>query len=301
MNVTILGCHSATPRSNYHTTSQIIEQKNNMFLVDCGEGTQVRLREEKIKFSRIKNIFISHLHGDHFYGLIGLINSFKLLGRSLDLNIFGPKGIKEIITLQLKLSGSWTNYKLFFHELNNTKSELVYENSTIKVETIPLKHRIYTNGFLFKEKIGLRRINIDTVKKYNIPDCDLSNLRNGKDYSDINGFIIKNDVLTLSPKKPLSYAFCSDTAFYPSIIDQITNVDLLYHESTFLNTHKKLAIKTLHSTAEQAGKIASLAKVNKLMLGHFSTRYKDKNQFLEQAKKEFDNVVLAIQGNKYVI
>jgi len=301
MNVTILGCHSATPRSNYHTTSQIIEQKNNMFLVDCGEGTQVRLREEKIKFSRIKNIFISHLHGDHFYGLIGLINSFKLLGRSLDLNIFGPKGIKEIITLQLKLSGSWTNYKLFFHELNNTKSEIVYENSTIKVETIPLKHRIYTNGFLFKEKTGLRRINIDNVKKYNIPDCDLSNLRNGKDFSDINGFIIKNDVLTLSPKKPLTYAFCSDTAYYPSIIDQIKNVDLLYHESTFLNTHKKLAIKTLHSTAEQAGKIASLAKVSKLMLGHFSTRYKDKNQFLEQAKKEFDNVVLAIQGKKYDI
>ena len=175
MNITILGCHSATPRSNYHTTSQLIELKNHLFLVDCGEGTQVRLREEKVKFSRIKNIFISHLHGDHFYGLIGLINTFKLLGRTVDLNIYGPKGIKEIIMLQIKLSNSWTNFKLFFNELNSSKPELIYQDSIVEVTTIPLNHRVYTNGFLFKEKEGLRKIDFDKVKEFNIPSCDYEN------------------------------------------------------------------------------------------------------------------------------
>ena len=261
MKITILGCHSATPRSSFHTTSQLIELKNNLFLLDCGEGTQVRLREEKINFSRIKNILISHLHGDHFYGLIGLINTFKLLGRKGDLNIYGPKGIKEIITLQLKLSNSWTNFKLFFHVLKSEESELIFEDSSVQIETIPLKHRVYTNGFLFREK--------------------------------------KNPYLKLNSKKPVSYAFCSDTSYYPQIIKQIKNVDLLYHESTFLNVHKDLAQKTLHSTAEQAAKIASLAGVYKLLLGHFSTRYKNKNIFLDQAKTQFENVALAVQGETY--
>jgi len=300
MNIKILGCHSATPRSNSHTTSQLIELKNHLFLIDCGEGTQVRLREEKIKFSRIKNIFISHLHGDHFYGLIGLINTFKLLGRSVDLNIFGPKGIREVIMLQIKLSNSWTNFKLFFHELNNSNSEIIYEDSVVTVSTIPLKHRVYTNGFLFQEKEGLRKINIDKVNKLNIPTCEYENLKNGKDI--INDDIkIKNIDLTFPPDKPLSYAFCSDTAFYPQIVKQIKNVDLLYHESTFLNEHKKLASKTLHSTAEQAAEIASLANVGKLLLGHFSTRYKNKLLFIEEANTQFENVDLAKEGETYIL
>ena len=299
MNITILGCHSATPRSNYHTTSQLIELKNNLFLVDCGEGTQVRLREEKVKFSRIKNIFISHLHGDHFYGLIGLINTFKLLGRTVDLNIYGPKGIKEIIMLQIKLSNSWTNFKLFFNELSSFKSELIYQDSIVEVTTIPLNHRVYTNGFLFKKKEGLRKIDFDKVKKFNIPTCDFENLKNGKDFIDVNNKKIKNSNLTFMPDKSFSYAFCSDTAFYPKILNQIKNVDLLYHESTFLNEHKELASKTLHSTAEQAAKIASLANVGKLILGHFSTRYKDKQIFIQEAKIQFENVVLAEQGQTY--
>ena len=299
MNVKILGCHAATPRSNSHTTSQIVELKNHMFLIDCGEGTQIKLREEKIKFSRIKNIFISHLHGDHFYGLIGLISTFKLLGRSVDLNIYGTKGIKEVITLQLKLSKSWTDYKIFFHELNNSKSELIFEDSIVKVTTIPLNHRVYTNGFLFHEKVGLRKINSKTVKKHNVPTCDYENLKNGKDFVNDKNQIIKNIHLTLLQDKPSSYAFCSDTAFHPEIISQIKNVDLLYHESTFLNQHKDLASKTLHSTAEQAGKIASLANVGRLVLGHFSTRYRDKSFFLEEAKIHFDNVILAKEGETF--
>ncbi|MDG2371212.1 MAG: ribonuclease Z [Flavobacteriaceae bacterium] len=299
MNITILGCHSATPRSNFHTTSQLIELKNHMFLIDCGEGTQIRLREEKIKFSRIKNIFISHLHGDHFYGLIGLINTFKLLGRSVDLNIYGPIGIKEVIKLQLKLSNSWTDFRLYFHELNNSKAELVYEDSIVKVKTIPLIHRVYTNGFLFQEKAGLRKIETEKVKLYNVPICDYENLKNGKDFINEKGQTIKNSDLTLPPKKPFSYAFCSDTVFNPQMVNQIKNVDLLYHESTFLNEHKDLATKTLHSTAEQAGKIASLSNVGKLMLGHFSTRYRDKKMFIQEANKQFDNVFLAKEGETY--
>jgi len=270
-----------------------------MFLIDCGEGTQVRLREEKIKFSRIKNIFISHLHGDHFYGLIGLINTFKLLGRSVDLNIYGPRGIKEVINLQLKLSNSWTNFKLFFHELNNSKPELVFEDSIVKVNTIPLNHRVYTNGFFFQEKVGLRKIKTEKVKHYNVPICDYENLKKGKDFINEKGHTIKNIDLTLPPKKPFSYAFCSDTVFNPRMVSQIKNVDLLYHESTFLNEHKDLASKTLHSTAEQAGKIASLSNAGKLMLGHFSTRYRDEKMFIEEAKKQFDNVFLAKEGETY--
>ena len=161
MKLNILGCHSATPLENTHTTSQVLDVKDHLFLIDCGEGTQIQLRHRKIKFSRIKHIFISHLHGDHFYGLVGLISTFRLLGRTADLHIYGPKGIQEIITLQLKLANSWTNYDLFFHEINNDESELIFEDDFLTVQTIPLHHRVYTNGFLFEEKPNLRRINKD--------------------------------------------------------------------------------------------------------------------------------------------
>ena len=166
MKLKILGCHSATPLENAHTTSQVLEVKEHLFLIDCGEGTQIQLRNQKIKFSRIKHIFISHLHGDHFYGLVGLISTFRLLGRKADLHIYGPKGIKEIITLQLKLANSWTNYNLLFHELEKNESELILEDDFLRVLTIPLYHRIYTNGFLFEEKLGLRRLDNDKIKQY---------------------------------------------------------------------------------------------------------------------------------------
>ena len=299
MNIKILGCHSATPRGNFHTTSQLVELKNHLFLIDCGENTQVRLREEKVKFSRIKNIFISHLHGDHFYGLIGLINTFNLLGRSIDLNIYGPIGIKDIIMLQIKLSNSWTKYKLFFYELDNSQPELIYEDSLVKVNTIPLNHRVYTNGFLFEQKQGLRKINTETVNKFNVPEYEYQNLKKGKDFINEQKIKIKNIDLTLDPDKPIRYAFCSDTSYYPKIANQIKNIDLLYHESTFLNEHKDLALKTLHSTAEQAAKIAALAKVGKLLLGHFSTRYKDKSSFLNEARLQFKNTYLAEEGETY--
>ena len=300
MKLTILGCNSGVPRENSQTTSQIIEIGNSLFLIDCGEGTQNQIRKQKVKFSRIKQVFISHLHGDHFFGLIGLISSFRLLGRTTNLDIYGPKGIKEIITLQLKYSQSWTNYQITFHELSSLESELIYENDFIRVFTIPLKHRIYTNGFLFKEKKGLRKINIDMVNKYNISTSDFENLKKGKDLILDDGNIINNELITFPPSKPMSYAFCSDTSYHEDLVNIITGVDVLYHESTFLNVHQELAKLTKHSTASDAAKIAKKSKIKNLILGHFSARYRDKKDFLNESKVHFENVELAEDGKIFI-
>ena len=299
MELTILGCHSASPRKNFHTSSQLLKFKNNFFLIDCGEGTQMRLRREKISFTRIKHIFISHLHGDHFYGLIGLINTFKLLGRNIDLNIYGPKGIKEVILIQIKLSKSNTNFNLIFYELEKKDPEVIFEDDLVKITTIPLRHRIYTNGFLFEDKLKIKKINYEKANLYKIPKTFYDKLKEGIDYRDVKGNVVKNTILTSDSIRPFSYAYCSDTSFFPKIVDQIKNIDILYHESTFLNKDEDLASKTQHSTAQQAGKIGSLANVNQLILGHFSTRYNGKSRFIIEAQKEFKNVILAEQGKKY--
>lgn len=301
MKLNILGCHSATPLENAHTTSQVLEVKDHIFLIDCGEGTQIQLRNQKIKFSRIKHIFISHLHGDHFYGLVGLVSTFRLLGRTADLHIYGPKGIKEVITLQLKLANSWTNYNLFFHELEQEESVLIFEDDSLRVHTIPLDHRVYTNGFLFEEKPGLRRLDKEKIKNYDIPHYDFQQLKLGKDLVLEDGTVVQNDRVTLNPKPIKRYAFCSDTAYNESIVPLVEGVDLLYHEATFLDAHENLAEKTKHSTATQAAKIAQLAKVKRLVLGHFSSRYRDKNGFLTEAAPFFDEVELAADGKIFDI
>ncbi len=244
MNLTILGCYAATPRTFTNPTSQVLEIRNRLFLIDCAEGTQTQLRKNKIRFSKINHIFISHLHGDHFYGLIGLVSTFMLLNRTQDLHIYGPKGIKEIILLQLKLSNSYTNYSLFFHELQSTESEVVFEDKKVIVKTIPLKHRVYTNGYLFQEKTGERKLNVDAVQHFEIESCYYQNIKNGKDITLDDGRVIENEKLTFDPIPPKSYAFCSDTVYNESIIDIIKNVDVLYHESTFLDSEDILAAKT---------------------------------------------------------
>jgi ribonuclease Z len=302
LKLTILGCHSATPRSNAHPSSQFLEINNRFFLIDCGEGTQSQIRKYKIKFSRIKHIFISHLHGDHFYGLIGLISTFSSLNRETELHIYAPKGAKEIIDLQLKLSKSWIQYPLYFHELTSKNSEIIFEDNKVIVYTIPLKHRIYTNGFLFQEKFGERKLNITEVGKHKeIEICDYQNLKNGKDFLKNNGEIISNKSLTVDPPPILSYAYCSDTAYFEDIIPIIKNVDLLYHESTFLEKHIDLAKTTKHATARQAATIAKKAKVKKLILGHFSSRYKDENLFLKEVKPIFENTELSFEGKEIEI
>lgn len=296
MKVTILGCYAATPRTITNPTSQVLEIRNNMFLIDCAEGTQVQLRKNKIKFSKINHIFISHLHGDHVYGLIGLVSTFMLLKRVNDLHIYGPKGIKEIITLQLRLSNSWTTYGLFFHELEAATSEIIYEDEKVVVTTIPLKHRIYTNGFLFQEKEGDRKLNLDAVQNYEIETCYYQKIKNGKDITLEDGRVIANEMLTFDPIAPKSYAFCSDTIFDETIVPQITNVDVLYHESTFLQSEDALATQTMHSTAKQAATIAHKANAKHLILGHYSTRYESIERFKVEAETIFSEVLLANDG-----
>ena len=296
MNLTVLGCYAATPRTLTNPTSQVLEMQNRLFLIDCGEGTQVQLRKNKIKFSKINQIFISHLHGDHCYGLIGLVSTFMSLARVNDLHIYGPKGIKQIINLQLRLSNSWTSYKLIFHELTSTESEVIFEDEKVIVKTIPLKHRVYTNGFLFQEKAGERKLDINAVQEYEIETCYFQNIKNGKDITLDDGRIIANDKLSFDALPPKSYAFCSDTIYDESIVPLIKDVDVLYHESTFLDSEEHLSGKTMHCTAKQAAKIALKANVGQLVLGHFSTRYPSIELFREEAQTIFQNVLLADDG-----
>ena len=299
MKLTILGCHSATPRTNTKPTSQVLEIKNHLFLIDCGEGTQVELRRNKIKFARIKHIFISHLHGDHYFGLVGLISTFRLLTREAELHIYCPKGLKEVITLQMKLGDSWTNYPLIFHELNSKTSELIFEDEKVEVYTIPLDHRIYTNGFLFKEKEGNRKLDMNAILNNNIDVSYYRKLQQGYDVKNNEGILIKNESVTKRGVKPKSYAFCSDTVYNESIVSIINGSDVLYHESTFLEKNKKLAVPTKHSTAKQAAEIAKKANVGTLILGHYSTRYNDLEVFRTEAQTIFEKVELAEDGKTF--
>ena len=296
MKLSILGCYAATPRTISNPTAQVLEVKNHLFLIDCGEGTQVQLRKNKIKFSKINHIFISHLHGDHFYGLVGLISTFMLLNRENDLHVYGPKGIKEIILLQLRASGSFTGYNLYFHVLESKESEVIFEDEKVVVRTIPLKHRVYTNGFLFQEKNIKRKLNLEAIEHYNIDTCYFQKIVYGGDMKLDDGRIIPNVELTFNPEPEKSYAFCSDTVYNENIIPIIKDVDALYHETTFLETEEHLAEKTMHTTAKQAAKIAKLANAKTLIMGHYSTRYGSLEPFKAEAETIFTNVILADDG-----
>ncbi|NDI99251.1 ribonuclease Z [Flavobacterium sp. LaA7.5] len=299
MNLTILGCYAATPRSLTNPTAQVLEMKNRMFLIDCGEGTQVQLRKNKLRFSKINHIFISHLHGDHFYGLIGLVSTFALLNRQNDLHVHGPKGIKEVTLLQLKLSNSYTGYNLYFHELESKESQVVFEDDKVVVTTIPLIHRVYTNGYLFTEKPDDRKLNIEAVQKYKIETCYYQKIKSGSDIKLDDGRTIPNKELTFDPPAPKSYAFCSDTVYSETIVPIINNVDVLYHESTFLESEAHLCERTMHATAKQAAAIAKQANAGKLILGHFSTRYGNIELFKEEAVTVFENTELADDGKVF--
>lgn len=300
MEVTILGCHSATPREKGRPTAQVLDIRGHMMLIDCGEATQIALRQAGVKFSRIKHIFISHLHGDHFFGLFGLVSTFQLLGREAELHIYGPKGIAQAVNLLMSLGKSHMSFPIHFHELTSKSQELLFEDDKITVKTIPLKHRVYTNGFLFQEKSFERKINLEAVQRYNIDVCYYQNLKSGKDLILDDGTILPNKDLTLDPLLPQSYAFCSDTMYLPQIVPLIEGTRVLYHESTFLNKHQDLAEKTMHTTAFQAAQIAKSASVQTLILGHYSSRYSDKQQFYQEAKTVFPNTILAEDGKRFV-
>jgi len=295
-HVHILGCYAAAPGTFKNPTAQVLDIRNHLFLIDCGEGTQVALRQNKIKFSRIKHIFISHLHGDHFFGLIGVISTFSLLKRTAPLTIYGPKGIKEICLLQLKLSQAWTSYPLHFKELTAKTPKTIYEDDKVTVTTIPLKHRIYANGYLFREKEGDRKLNIKEALRLDIDKVYFNKIKQGGDAEAKDGTLIPNAQLTFDPEPAKSYAYCSDTIYHADIIPQITGVTALYHEATFLESHKHLTKVTGHSTASEAARIAKEAGVQHLILGHYSTRYPDIQAFKEEAETVFPKVLLADDG-----
>jgi len=263
------------------------------FLIDCGEGTQVQLRKAKVRFSKINHIFISHLHGDHCFGLPGLIASFRLLGRENPLHIYGPKGIKKMLETIFQITETHRGFEVVYHELDKEYSEKIYEDKRVEVYTIPLDHRIYCNGYLFREKPKERHLNMAGISKYpEIETCDYHNLKSGKDFILKDGFVLKNSSLTTDPTPSVSYAFCSDTRMKEDIVRVIENVDVLYHESTFLHNLKEMADYTGHTTALEAAQIAKKANVGKLILGHFSNRYDDLSVFTEEARQIFPNTFL---------
>lgn len=301
-SVLILGSASASPTLKRNPTAQLLNINEQYYLIDCGEGTQLRLREHKIKFQRLNHIFISHLHGDHYLGLIGLLQTMHLLGRTVDLNLYGPPQLKEIIDIHLKYSNSTLRYSLIFHPTHTEKTEVIFENDQIKVSTLILNHRIPCTGFLFKEKDKPRKINPKAIAKHCIPKHAINGLKKGEDYIVFDTKkIIKNEVLTLKPAKSRSYAFCSDTKYCESIIPQITNIDLLYHEATFMQSEEKRAKETYHSTAQQAAQVALKANVKLLIIGHFSNRYLKLEDLLAEAKTIFERTALALENSVFEI
>ncbi|MDR2206700.1 MAG: ribonuclease Z [Flavobacteriaceae bacterium] len=291
--LTILGFNSAIPTINSSPTAQLLEMEDRCFLIDCGEGTQVQLRKAKARFSRINHVFISHLHGDHCFGLPGLISSFRLLGRETPLHLYAPKGIKKMLETIFETAEMQHGFEIEYHELESRKSEKIYEDKKVEVFTIPLDHRIYCNGYLFREKPKNRHLNMEEISKYSeIEICDYQNLKAGNDFILKDGYILKNEILTTDPTPSVSYAFCSDTRFKEDIIPIIKNADVLYHESTFLQDLEETAIRTGHSTAFEAALIAQKAEVGKLILGHFSNRYSDLTLFTDEARQIFPNTFL---------
>jgi len=293
--IQILGSNSAIPNFNGFTTSQVITVHNEPYLIDCGEGTQIQMRRFAVKYSKINNIFISHLHGDHFFGLFGLLSTYKLNNRNKSLNIFADKKLEQMLTSELSpIDISELGFDVNFVNLPDSQ-QVVFENKHLTVKTINLKHRIVTRGFLFEEKSRELNINKDAIVKYNLTIEQILFIKAGKDIL-IDEKIIPNKNLTVKPFKPRSFAFCSDTAYHEPIIDVIKNVDLLYHESTYCDDNIEKAQKVQHSTAIQAAKIAKHAQVEKLLIGHFSTSILNKKECLIQAKSIFEETILAKDG-----
>ncbi len=297
----ILGSSAATPTVNRNPTSQLLNISERYFLIDCGEGTQMQMRKYKTRFQNINHVFISHLHGDHFYGLPGFLASMHLLGRKNELTIYGPKELEEIISMVHKHSDTYLNYPIKFIHTQNTTKQLLFEDDKVEVYSFPLKHRIATTGFLFKEKPLPRNIDKYKLEKMNVSFAEIHKLKLGLDAIDNNGNTIKNSDLTLDPPNTRSFAFCSDTKFFEELANDIKDVDLLYHESTFLEDKKDRAKQTFHSTAKQAAEIAVLSNAKKLVLGHFSARYGNLDEFLIEAKGIFSNTELAIEGSLFSV
>ncbi len=299
--ITILGSNSAIPAYGRHHTAQYVRINNQRFLVDCGEATQNQITHYKLSALKLNAIFISHLHGDHYLGLVGLLSSMHLQGRTKPLNLFAPRGLRDIITTNFKFSETVLKYKLNFIPTDAKSEVIIYEDKHVEITTIPLEHRIDCTGFLFKEKPHPIRFNKKNIPP-NLSLANIASLKKGADiYSDGGKLLYKNTDLTLPPYKQRSYAYCSDTIYIPELKKQLQGIDLLYHEATFLDEDKLRASNTYHSTAGQAAMLAKNSNVKKLVLGHFSARYKDLSPFQEEAKKVFNESYLAIEGTTFEI
>jgi ribonuclease Z len=299
--VTVLGCGSATPSLLRNPSAQLLNAAGHFFLIDCGEGTQIQLRRNNIKIQRISHVFISHLHGDHYLGLLGLMQTMHLLGRKTKLTLVCPPELKEIIDLQNKHSQTTMVYELEYIFTNPKQTEKVWEDDKIEITTFPLRHRINCTGFLFKEKPHLKNIDKEKLKEFKVAVSEINKLRLGLDAIDDKGNAVANTTVTLPAQPQRSYAYCSDTNYFEDIIEHVKEVNLLYHEATFLNAELERAKKTFHSTSEQAATIASKANVKQLLLGHFSARYGSMDGFIEEAQPFFANTLIAEEGTTYKI
>jgi ribonuclease Z len=299
--LTILGSSSALPTSVRNLTAHVLNVDERFFLIDCGEGTQLQLRKYKAKFGKLNHIFISHLHGDHVFGLPGLISTLNLLGRETDLHIFSPPNLEKILNPLLNTFIAKNTFRIIYHPLDTKNYQLIFEDNKITVHSIPLVHRIETCGFVFREKPHLRNIKKEYIDYYKIPLREILNIKKGEDFITEDGLLIPNNILTTEPPSLKSYAFCSDTAYSENILPYIANIELLYHEATYSDEDIARAHDTKHSTASEAAQIALKANVKKLIIGHFSARYKDVTPLLEQAQKIFPNSLAAEDGMEIII
>jgi ribonuclease Z len=300
-HVTILGSGSAIPTLTRFTTSQVVNLNERLFLVDCGEAAQIQMKRFGIKVGRINHIFISHLHGDHIFGLPGLISSMTMSNKKGELNIYAHSELQNILLNLMKFMNDFVDFRVIFHHLNMQRHTLIFEDEKISVESFPLKHRIPCCGFIFREQPQGIHLRTDKIQELNIPIRDRLGIKKGGDYILSDGSVVSNQELTLPSVKPRSYAFCSDTLIRDKIIPYIEGVDLLYHEATFGESQKELAVKTYHSTARQAARLALKANVGKLIIGHFSARYKDINELVDEAREVFPNTYPTNDGEKFEI
>ncbi|MBQ8628937.1 MAG: ribonuclease Z [Prevotella sp.] len=291
--VIVLGCGSALPTLRHGASSQVVEVRNKAFMIDCGEGTQVQLRKARVHFNKISTVFISHLHGDHCFGLIGMISSFGMLGRTAPLHIYAHSQLGPLLDMQLDMFCQKLEYDVIFHPIETSESKIIYEDSGVEVSTIPLDHRVDCCGFLIKEKPTLPHLRRDMMDFYGIPLCYRNNIKAGADWTDSEGNVIPNSRLTQPADAPRSYAYCSDTRYMPGLWKKLKGVDALYHEATYCDDNDKLAAKYHHSTASEAAMTARDAGVGKLIIGHYSARYQDESVFLKEAREVFPDTYLA--------
>ncbi|MBR4269233.1 MAG: ribonuclease Z [Prevotella sp.] len=294
--VHILGCGSALPTAHHNPSSQVVEIRGKYFMIDCGEGTQAQVRRSHINFSKLQAVFISHIHGDHVFGLMGMISTFGLQGRTTPLHVYAPEGYEALFHAEMQMFCSTIDYEVIFHPVDTSVRQVIFEDRSLTVETIPLKHRMPCAGFLFKEKQGERHINPKALEFYNVPRSQINNLRAGLDWTSPEGEVIPNDKLTTPPDPVRSYAYCSDTRYMQSLGKDLSGVTMLYHEATYGEDMKDNAVKYMHSTAREAALTAKAAGAGKLLLGHYSQRYSDEKPLLNEAKQVFENTLLSNEG-----